>query len=413
MDMQQPWLDGKIWSRRVRSSARAGMIGAWVFAGFWNLISVPLLFVLPPEVAKGNYAALIGFLFPVVGAGLLWWAVKATRQWRKFGVTELTLDPFPGAIGGDVGGSLDLPLTLDRDQSFVVTLECVRSYVSGSGKNRSRKQSVEWQARGPAQVELGASGVVLRFRFEVPAGLPQSEKKSGRNYHLWRVNIAGSEAAMPFDRTFEIGVFATGERSTMQTIDTNGAGQAAATELLDDALLDARKAQQLRKSLGLTLDVRADWLRLFFHYGRYKLVSAMLLVIGGAFAAVGLFLPEQGFDGWMIRGVFGLFGFGMLAGALYLPANSLDVRVGAERLTRERRWFGVRTRHQEIRPAQIHELTITKGGSTTKGGKTEIDYRLVAKGEFGEFRIAEGISDKPLLDALRNKVMGFAGLETH
>ena len=63
-------------STRVRSNTRSNLIGAWVFAVVWTLISAPLLFFIPRELERKPIAA-IGFLFPIIGIGLLSWATHA------------------------------------------------------------------------------------------------------------------------------------------------------------------------------------------------------------------------------------------------------------------------------------------------------------------------------------------------
>ena len=52
---------------------------------------------------QGNRLALIGLLFPVVGAGLLVAAVRATWRERKFGVSVLELFVAPGDLGRVIG----------------------------------------------------------------------------------------------------------------------------------------------------------------------------------------------------------------------------------------------------------------------------------------------------------------------
>jgi len=97
---KSPWLLNDKWqTATIRSDSKMAMWGAWIFAAFWNLISAPLPFLLYREVVdKGNYLALIGLLFPLVGIGLLVWAIKRTREWTRFGATPVVLDPFPGSM---------------------------------------------------------------------------------------------------------------------------------------------------------------------------------------------------------------------------------------------------------------------------------------------------------------------------
>src|SRR3990170_4640984 len=45
----QPWMWREDWtSGRVKSNNRSSLIGTWIFAIFWNLVSSPILFVRPP-----------------------------------------------------------------------------------------------------------------------------------------------------------------------------------------------------------------------------------------------------------------------------------------------------------------------------------------------------------------------------
>ena len=93
----KPWLWHKDWSSRlIQDSNRSSLSYIWFLSVFWNLISVPMsLTVLPREVLQNrNYPALLGLLFPLVGAGLLIWAIRSTLRWKKFGTSILELEPF-------------------------------------------------------------------------------------------------------------------------------------------------------------------------------------------------------------------------------------------------------------------------------------------------------------------------------
>jgi hypothetical protein len=138
-----PWLANDKWQTAlIKSNSRMAMWAGWGFAAFWNLVSAPLPFVIYTEVTeKNNLPALLGLLFPLVGIGLITWAVKSTLEWNRFGPAPVTLDPFPGSIGGHVGGTIDVNLPYDSNTQFSLTLTSLHSYISGSGKNRSRKES--------------------------------------------------------------------------------------------------------------------------------------------------------------------------------------------------------------------------------------------------------------------------------
>ena len=68
---------------------------------------------------------------------------------------------------GHVGGTIDTNLPYDSNNKFLLTLTSIHSYISGSGKNRSRRERARWQGEVVAHTELCAAGTRLVFRFDV------------------------------------------------------------------------------------------------------------------------------------------------------------------------------------------------------------------------------------------------------
>ena len=103
-----PWLALPEWrDNRIASQALAGLRLHWLFAlGLAALGAPVLVFALPGELEKGNYAALLALIFPLAALCFLVSALRKTLEWRRFGRLALVMDPFPGSLGGDVGGSL-------------------------------------------------------------------------------------------------------------------------------------------------------------------------------------------------------------------------------------------------------------------------------------------------------------------
>jgi hypothetical protein len=87
-------------------SVRATVLAATLFALLWNLISLPAAIFLPEELAKGNWLATIGLLFPLIGIGLAAWAVRAWWRLRRFKTAVLTLPRLPVPLGGKLRGSI-------------------------------------------------------------------------------------------------------------------------------------------------------------------------------------------------------------------------------------------------------------------------------------------------------------------
>ena len=408
------WMESDEWKQRpIRSDSRMRMWVGWGAAVVWNALSLPVLFVVPRELAQGNLPALLGLLFPIVGVGLIVYAMKRTREWRTYGPTELRLDPHPGSIGGHVGGVIGLNRRAAAE-TFEVTLACKHSYYSGSGKNRSRHEETVWQSRGPANELTGGARPSLSFRFDVPSGLPASERKNS-DYHFWQVTLnSGPKAAVPLDRAFKIPVFSTAQHSARIDTDTGASAQQEVADRLSDATdagaPDAAAIATLRDNHGLAIERRGDWLRLHFPYGRAKLVSLIVGTVGLAFTLVGAGVFGDVID-WIGSIVFLGAGLAALGVGLYLPFNEMDVRVSRSQVRCARRWLSLTLSHHEFAPAQMTGIKLKKGSTTTVGTKTTVRYGLVALlSSKQRVKIAEGIAGQSAARALRDLFMDQAGL---
>ena len=277
----KPWLLNDDWqTSTIRSSSKASMWTAWAFAIFWNAISSIAPFIAWREVVDNqNYIALVTLVFPLVGIGLLVWALRRTLEWRRFGPAPVTLDPFPGSIGGHVGGTIDVSLRFDPNAKFQLTLTNVHSHISGSGQNRSRKESAKWQDVIVAHAEPGAKGTRLTFRFDVPEGLRASDTEQDDSYYLWRLNVSADIPGVDIDRDYEIPVFATRETSRFLS------GYAIERARSEQAVLDEKAVHAL-----INLEYTPTGKRLFFPMGRMLGPSLIGLLVGVIFAAAGWFL---------------------------------------------------------------------------------------------------------------------------
>ena len=209
----QPWLWEKDWvDGRIQAGSRGKMIGSILFALLWNLISAPIFFIVPREVVDGNRMALIGLLFPVVGAGLAAYAIYAALQWRKFGNSQLELFSNPGVLGGYLEGRIHTNIRAHHGDGFRVTLACVRKETSGSGKNRSSSERTLWQDTVEVSADellAGPRGASVPVRFAIPYDAGPESDPDASGAIKWRVEVEAALPGVDYSTHFIVPVFKT------------------------------------------------------------------------------------------------------------------------------------------------------------------------------------------------------------
>ena len=386
-----PWLLNDKWqTESIRSDSKAAMTGAWVFAGIWNLVSVAMPFLVYDEIVeKQNYLALVGLLFPLIGLGLLGWAVVKTREWRRFGATPVVLDPFPGSIGGHVGGTVDIGLPYDSSVAFVATLTSIHSYISGSGKNRSRRENALWQDEIVAHAEASARGMRVSFRFDVPQGQRESDAApDDDSYNLWRLNLRANVPGADLDRDFEIPVYATARQSRAIS-DRQGSASGP--------LQNAAREQSIRDVVRVKLDGIGK--KLVYPMGRNLFSNLAGALVGGTFAFAGYWLVvEEGATvfGAVCGGVGGL----VALAATWMMFRSLEVSKQGNTITSVRRWLGIPVRKREMQVGDFYRFEKDRGMQSQNGGKHQIFYRITAiDRNANEILLGEGFRGESGADA--------------
>jgi hypothetical protein len=210
-----PWLWRADWAaRRADDATRQTVWFAWVFATFWNLIAIPSGFLGVREaLQKGNHAALIALLFPLIGIGLLTWAIRATVRYRRYGVSRFELTTLPGVIGHSLVGTVRLSEALRPEGGFHVTLSCLRRYTTGSGDDRSTSESIFWQE----DRQIPGVGATIPIAFAIPADGRACDDRNPNDRILWRLEVDAKVPGVDYSSAFEVPVFRTAESDTPRT----------------------------------------------------------------------------------------------------------------------------------------------------------------------------------------------------
>ncbi len=389
--MNSPWLENKKWAQnQIRSSSKYLMFFYWGFAFFWNAISytvlIPNLQLI--EQVQEKPEILIFFLFPVIGLYIVFLAIKETREWRRFGLTPLSLDPFPGAIGGHLGGTLEFGVPYDPRLNVEVVVSCVYSYETGSGKDRSRREKIVWQSEGFCHIQPGITGCRLTFRFDVPEDLPESDVKKGNHYHLWRCVIRAELEGPDFDRSFEIPVFKTGQSAQLISESTSDHHL-----VIEDAEKGIEEIAQIKNIAGGVEAFFPSFQRPSF--GMSLVLTGTILIgvaIATSYAEAPLLFPI----------LFGAFGGVVFFGGIFNLFKSMKISFINDEIIFQRFLFGSAIKTIRLKKSDIKSLNIHKVGSIHSGKKTKVIYQLVGEYDLGKkIVLAERLNKRSEAERLR------------
>ena len=378
VDDATPWLSKKEWASPAIVASQTGATWAlWGFAIIWCALSAPANIVIVDEVGKGNWAILVIVLFDVVGVGLIVAAIRQTLSARRFGATVLQMDPWPGSIGGQVGGMIAARVPFDEALAFSVKLSCVHTYTSGSGKNSSTHHDPLWQETRWFHAHRANDGMSdLWFCFDVPNHLPASEETSS-NYHHWQLQANADIPGIDFERTWELPVFATGKAS-------RDAGRKV-RESNEEVMAALEGLMNLRQIPGgISMDYRA---------GRHWASGLLLIAVGGIFAGVAVFVGQSlsGVGDNVITGVSGLLGSGLLLLGSWQWVNRLQVQIDHSRVLIRYSVLGLSMLTRELALSEVQGITIVRGSRMQKGTDVTQYYSLKVRMRGGaRYAIGDG-----------------------
>ena len=321
-----------------------------VFALLWNLVSVPILFVLPGEIADGNYKAAVGLLFPLIGAGLAAWAVVEWRRARRYGAAVLRLDRLPVPRGGLLQARLEIPARLQA-RELQVQVSCVRITQSGSGKNRRTDEALLWEdSRSiPLQAGLQQGGSAVRIEMPLPGDRPEASEDDPSRRVVWRLVASSAEPGIDFRARFELPVFqVAGAEAVAATTDATTGFETVAEETIDP---DAWR------ETGVEHGFVAGGQR--FHFPRFRMAAAGigLSFFGLLFVGAGLALWLAAGE-WFIGAIFAFVGSLVAWGGLTTLFDRSEIQVVGGRL----RWRGRIGGWQELQAGAIRSIGIARSG---------------------------------------------------
>lgn len=378
----------------------AGFFTVLGLAAVWNGFAFPLAVHLWPQVERAAGRMLgqgldrfdpivLVMLFPLAGLIQIPGVVRAWRRWRVARMVRLSLDPYPGSIGGQVGGSITLPVHFQAGMRATVWLNCiaVSRRPSGRESGRSRWEKVQWRTEAATRVSPAAQGARLDFVADVADGLPASDVANDGDHTYWALRIRVGD----IDQTFDIPVFATGDRQRSAIRIPGNIRREASVHTLppEVVLIEHTTAGEM----------------LTFPAGRERRPGIAFTIVGLVFAGVAVFMgatlfaeinsQRPSYFAMMVVGMIasGFTGFALLLvlGGVFTLTNRLCTLIGSDAVITTRRAFG-RDFVRLIPFADIHHLEKKVNGQAGQGATADIYYAIQAVMKDGrKFNLSDGI----------------------
>jgi len=203
----------------ILGNTRSNLRTSWFFSVVWNAISAPLLFIIPQEYER-NHLAAIGLLFPVIGVGLLTWAVTTTLRWRRFGPSRFEMSP--ATLGGQLSGTIHT--RFNGVQSIRVTLKLTCLDRITRGQDNDTRENIIWREEyvvPEGQVGLGGLGASIPVRFTIPADARETTAVGKSDGIVW---VLAAEANLPgvdFKEDFDVPVRRGESAGTVEPVRTD------------------------------------------------------------------------------------------------------------------------------------------------------------------------------------------------
>lgn len=340
----QPWLWRRDWANRAVEDTTVVSAGfLWFFGIAWLVITTPVAFVFSYRVREDPFYW-ITLLFPLVGILVVLSAAYQTLRRRKYGVSICHLEHLPVPIGKTLRGSIvarvrDLPA-----EGFRLKLTNLRRRVTGSGKNRSVRETVLWQDE--QVVRTGAmpnpEGLRIPFTFAIPRDGEPADDRDRNDRVIWRLDVEAEVPGIDYKSQFELPVFATGEVDDAWTPEVDPRGWTPAPES-GITLGMAPNGEEIRTA---PTQRAVDWIALVVFFAFWFGILAAITAFGAP-----LFIAP----------IFGLIGLLVLLmlGDLFVGRSRVIVASGS--IVVRRTWLGLGPSPRTIDAANIDSVATQVG----------------------------------------------------
>ena len=190
-----------------------------------NLWILSVFVTRVPDASAWVWLLLIPVAVPllVVGYGFRMRRIFGDAAFRPAGTIR---------VGGRLAG--DITLTAGNpDGRFEVSVECMKSQSSGSGKNRSTVTTCLWKASQNVSQGIPGDGISVRVALDIPDGLPETDA-IGNTTITWVLKLRAKDRRRPNSIAFQLDVHKPLTTGAIHPMETGAAPGTDETRLFEE-----------------------------------------------------------------------------------------------------------------------------------------------------------------------------------
>lgn len=390
---EQPWLWRADWAAgEIHSSPKIRAIFFALLAIFWNFCTVSAFASLRNNV-DSDRAKITAWLmlFPIIGIGLLFVAIRALLQWRVYGESTFLLKSVPGTIGGALEGMIRSAHPLPPMRPVKLHLTCINRV---RGADSKTNDVPIWSD----QIEATTDGAgAIPVAIYIPPGCRPTATEPFDDRVSWRLKVSSAGATVPYRAAFEVPIFATGDTSA-------GASDADELRAQRDARINAfQPPENSRIRVALATDGSTEVFFPAFRNPAIDLGVFGFLVLWIVLTIV--LFKENAPVIFKIAWTFSDVLIGAWTVALLFGTTTVHARNGE--ITIVSRLLGVPIRRRHLVLSRIDDI---RSGSGMYAGSTV--YRRIQVHRIGQNTISfgDGISDSIQADWIASTLARAVGL---
>ncbi len=373
----------KEWSNnRFESNSKLLISSNLLFFILTSTVSVILLIKLDDmlKLLQKEPFYLMFICFPVLSIVFSYLTLRGVIGKIINGQCVLNLDPFPGAIGGQVGGRIKTNREFHADLNFKITLKCINIKKVSNSNSQSSNASTLWEEVSYCIGKKQKEGAFFDFCFDVPKTLPESSTDSYKgSYNCWSIEASCNQKGFYFNRNYTIPVIKTAKPLDSK-FDSSDIKQLTEEAIKSELIADANLKQQ-----NDTIKTR------FYGFKRVKVWFGLLL-FGLLFTL--FYFSNAPLE---LRAIFSFIGVVAWSISLYLMGKTLSVSVSPEDIIAHRSVFGfpIKTDRMSKQSFYYFRREVDKNVGN-------IYYKLFAcEKPRVEFIVAEGIKNKQQVNEIQ------------